>query len=311
MALDPDFVIAALRLPEGTDVDVTPGTSTGSRTDLVTVRRPGGDQRRLVARSYAGADGAANDAYVLDALARLHFVHAPAVVGFAAGTVFEEAPTGAPAISVAVGEADARHVALALASLHGSSLREGVRWELEAADLLPAGELPLFRLGFTSDERSAAREPVAALIADLRTAAVGPVHGSAFASNVFLGPSTATLVDFGLAGKGIQVFDVAAFALTSGLDATARGDFARAYAAARGAPIEGAADWLDAAGLLWGLEYLMDIPRREIELLGDDPALEWVRLMARRVSQGIQEDGGAHPAATSLRRALFPRRIAP
>ena len=112
-------------------------------------------------------------------------------------------------------------------------------------------------------------------------------------------------MDFGQAGFGPQLFDVAAFLLTSGLDGPARAALAVAYARARGAG-PGLVDLVDLAGLIWGLSELLGVPRRQVECFGDDAATEALRVSSTRIERGIRIAAGRNEIASALRAALWP-----
>ena len=95
-------------------------------------------------------------------------------------------------------------------------------WGATPADLFPEGELPLHRLGFAATERDAARGPLAEARAALLSSPFGFCHRDATAGKILLAPGRAWLTDFGRAGFGPQMFDVAAFLLTSGIEAAGR-----------------------------------------------------------------------------------------
>jgi hypothetical protein len=63
---------------------------------------------------------------------------------------------------------------------------------------------------------------------------------------------------------------------------------------------------VDLAGILWGIDQLMALPRRLIETLGDDPATEALHTSAARIDRGMRAAAGDHPAAAEIRAALWP-----
>jgi hypothetical protein len=78
------------------------------------------------------------------------------------------------------------------------------------------------------------------------------------------------------------------------------------YARQRGIDPFEAIDGIDLAGVLWGLDHLLHIPRHLIEAFGDDGASEALRTAASRVERGIRAPAGDHPAAAAIRAALWP-----
>jgi hypothetical protein len=63
---------------------------------------------------------------------------------------------------------------------------------------------------------------------------------------------------------------------------------------------------VDLAGILWGVNELLTLPRQSIALLGDDAALAALNIAATRIERGLREPAGAHPAAAKIRAALWP-----
>jgi hypothetical protein len=109
----------------------------------------------------------------------------------------------------------------------------------------------------------------------------------------------------GHAGFGSRLLDVAAFLATCGADASGRRALAERYARARGLDAQPAADAIDAATTWWGLHELLQLPRRQIEALGDDAATEALKLSAARIDRALREPAGSSPAAAALRAALW------
>jgi len=295
----------ALGLPAGSRLAISPLTAVTSSCRLVQARldQPPGEE--FVIRTYAGEDDLRNHAAVLAALNETGYRCASRLVTLTPRGALEERPPGVAAIAIAVAQGQAAEVCRALAALHASGLSAGRAWG-DASGAVPSGELPLFRLGFTAEERARAAEPTIALEEAIGDEWTGVTHGRAISANVVLGEGGPWLLDFASFGVGLQLFDVAAFLLTSGLGPGERRQAAEAYAAERGTERRETADMVDAAGLLWGLDYLLALPRREIELLGDDAGLEWLRLTARRVSTSIREPAGGSGTAAALREVLWP-----
>ena len=99
----------------------------------------------------------------------------------------------------------------------------------------------------------------------------GFAHRNAIAANVFLAPGRAWLTDFSAAGFGPHYFDVAAFLLTSGIEAPGRRALAATYARHREVAPDTAADMVDLLGILWGIGWLLELaappdhqPRRRL-----------------------------------------------
>jgi aminoglycoside phosphotransferase (APT) family kinase protein len=194
----------------------------------------------------------------------------------------------------------------ALASLHSLPIREGLRWEREPAGLLPEADVPLHRLGFASHEREPAERPLAEAHDALLAGPFGFVHGDATAAHILLAPGRATLINFTRAGYGPQLFDLAAFLLTAGIEPAGRRALAHRYANLRGMDARTTVDLTDLAGLIWSFETLLGLPRRLVENLGDDPASAALNTAAGRIDQGMRAPAGDHPAAAALRAALWP-----
>jgi hypothetical protein len=66
------------------------------------------------------------------------------------------------------------------------------------------------------------------------------------------------------------------------------------------------ADAVDLAGILWGISELLVLPRRSIELLGDDVASDALNTAAARIERGVREPAGTQPMAAAVRAALWP-----
>jgi hypothetical protein len=249
---------------------------------------------------------AMNHAAVSEALANAGYRHMPRLLGFAGDATVEEDVAGATALQLVPPPGAAEAAMTALADLHALPVREGLDWGRSPADLFPEEDAPLHRLGFASDEREAARGPLAEARKLLLASPFGFAHRDATAANVLLGPGRAWLVNLHRAGYGPQLFDVAAFLLTSGLEAAGRRVLAMNYAAARGLQPEEAADLVDVLGILWGVEELLGLPRRIIESLGDDGSTAALRLGASRIEAGIRAAAGDSPVAAAIRAALWP-----
>jgi aminoglycoside phosphotransferase (APT) family kinase protein len=194
----------------------------------------------------------------------------------------------------------------ALAAFHALPIREGLDWGFTPGDLYPPDDLPLHRLGFTADERDPAREPLLRAREALWASPFGLAHRDAAAGNILLASGRAWLTDFGAAGYGPQLFDVAAFLLTSGVEPAGRRALAAAYARARGWEAPPTVDLVDLLGILWGIEELLELPRKLIETLGDDATTAQLKLSANRIEKGVRQAAGSSPIATAIRAALWP-----
>lgn len=305
MLADPARLVAALGLPPGTAVEVEPLTQASDAPERVTLRPPGGAAVVVTVRRSADADRASTNVDAIQALSAVGAAGVAKLLAVVDGATVEGVVEGLTALAV-VPPAGACAAAIdAFAGLHAVGIRAGLHWGSCPAEQFPPEELPLHRLGFAAHEREAAREPFAALREALIASPFGFCHGEATAANVLLAPHAATLVAFEAAGFGPQLFDVAAFLLTAGLDALARRDLALRYAAARGLEWEATADVVDLLGIRWGIQELLSLPRRLILAFGDDPVVAAERLAARRVDEGIRTPAGGHPVAAAIRAALW------
>lgn len=300
MLADPVDIARALGLPPGAEpareaLGDAPGAperwSSGGRA--VIVRRP------------LGAEAAQNHAAVFEALANVGFPHVPRLLGFSGLATIEEEVPALTALQVEPPPGAAAAAIAALAAWHALPLREGLGWERSPDELLPECPPPLYRLGFAAPEREAAAPGFAAAREALLATPFGFAHRAATAASVLLAPGRAWLVHFASAGFGPQLFDVAAFLLTSGLEAPARRVLAMEYGRLRGLDPAATADLVDLAGIVWGVDELLWLPRRQVEALGDDAALAALNLAAVRVERGIREPAGDAPAATTIRQALW------
>ena len=300
MLVDPGLVLVALGLGAETPYEIEPfGETPGAP-----VRFVAGGRVVVVRRPFDGT-AAMNHAAVSEALANAGFGQMPRLVGFAADATIEEEAAGATALQLVPPAGSAEAAMTALAALHSLPVAEGLDWGLAPGDLFPDEEFPLHRLGFAADERDAAREPLAEARRALLASPFGFAHRDATAANVLLGQGQAWLANFGSAGYGPQLLDVAAFLLTSGLEAAGRRVLAMGYGRARGADPEETADLVDLLGLLWGMGELLGLPRRLIETLGDDGSTAALRLAASRIDAGMRSEAGVSPVARGIRRALW------
>ena len=267
MLVEPAQLLASLRLPVSAIVDYEPLDGSPWAAERVSIALPEGGERIILLRPGADPEKALNHLAVMEALTRAGFVGAPQLLAILGAVAVEEWVDGVSALALVPPPGAAEAAIEALAALHQLPLREGLRWEQQAEDLLTNEDLPLHRLGFPAQERDPAREWLAAARLETLAGPFGFAHGDATARNVLLGRGKAWLVDFGRAGFGSQIYDLASFLLTSGLETPARRALAMHYARLRRLDPEETADRVDTAGILWGLDELLRLPRRLIEAL--------------------------------------------
>ncbi|MBA4181226.1 MAG: hypothetical protein C0506_11610 [Anaerolinea sp.] len=306
MLVEPPDLLAALRLPATATVECEPLGAAAWSAERVSIRVEGEPPRAVILRGSAEPAAAMNHLAVMEMLTRTGFASAPALLAIIGDIAVEEAVDGASALALVPPPGAAEAAIGALAGLHGLPVKEGLGWESTPEELLPDEEVPLHRLGFALREREAAREPFERMRRDLLAAPFGFMHGAAGAGNILLGRGRAWLVDFGHAGFGCQLFDVAAFLLTSGLEAPARRVLAMEYARRRGADPDAITALVDEAGILWGISELLQLPRRQIQALGDDAASEAIQTAASRIQRGLRAVAGDSEPAAALREALWP-----
>ena len=303
---DQSAILAALGLPADAPVRWEPlGESPWAPVLLVV---PGARPLEVVVRQPEEPDAAENLAAVSAALSRAGYAYAPKLLGFAGHATLEEAVPGATAMQLVPPPGSAEAAMEALAAWHALPLTEGLDWGRRPDDMFPADEVPLHRLGFSNVEREPAREPLAEAREHLLTSPFGFAHRYAIAANVPLAPGRAWLTDFAHAGYGPQYLDVAAFLLTSGIEAPGRRALAAAYARHRGVAAETAADLIDLLGIRWGIGWLLELPRRLITNLGDDGMTESLKLAAGRIDRAMRQPAGDSATAAALREALWPAR---
>ena len=309
MLAEPASLVAALRLPAGTEARFEPLGEAPAAPERVALRTPDGGSNVVLLRRSLDPDAAANHLAVMESMSNAGFAAAPALLGAVGDATIEAWVDGLSALAVIPPPGAAEAAIAALAALHALPIREGLDWGADPGDLV-AGEggqeLPLHRLGFASDEREPAREPLALARAALLETPFGFAHRDATAAHILLAPNSATLVNFERAGFGPQFFDVAAFLLTSGLEPAARRALAAAYARLRSFEPLQTIDLIDLAGIFWGISEMLVLPRRLIEALGDDAASERIRICASRIDHGMRLSAGEHPAAAAIRTALWP-----
>jgi hypothetical protein len=306
MLVNPVTVLTMLRLPGDTPVEVEPLGELPGSPERWRVETPDGP-RSLIVRRPLDPDEAMNHAAMMEALTNVGFEQMPRLLGFVDGdATVELEPEGVTALQLVPPPGAAEAAMEALAAFHSLPVKEGLHWGASPADLFPEDDIPLHRLGFTAAERERAREPLARAREALLVSPFGLAHGDCTAANVLLASGRAWLTSFTAAGYGPQIFDVAAFLLTSGIEAPGRRALAAAYGRARGWVAPGTVDQVDLLGILWGIHELLGLPRRLIESLGDDAATAHLKLTASRIEKGIRQPAGSSPIAAAIRAALWP-----
>ncbi|MGE3075226.1 MAG: phosphotransferase [Dehalococcoidia bacterium] len=274
----------------------------------VTLTIGGESPRELLIRESADIDEAQNHAAVFEALANAGYQYVPRLVAIVGNATIEESPAGTTAMQLVPPPGSAEAVMAALAAWHALPLKEGLDWGRAPEDLFPVSEIPLHRLGFAAAEREPALAPLQEARDYLVASPFGFAHRNAVAANVLLAPGNAWLTDFSAAGNGPQYFDVAAFLLTSGIEAPGRRALAAAYARHRSVSPDASADQVDLLGILWGIGWLLELPRRLITNLGDDATTDSLKLASTRVERGIRQPAGDSSVAAAIRAALWPPR---
>jgi hypothetical protein len=302
---EPSAVLGVLRLPAATAVEVEPLGGLPGSPERWHISAPGGS-RTVIVRCPRDPEEGANHAAMMEALASAKFPHVPELLGFAGEATVESEPNGVTALQLVPPPGAAEAAIEALAAFHALPIREGLDWGCTPGDLYPPDEVPLHRLGFTADERERAREPLLRAREALWASPFGLAHRDATSGNILLANGRAWLTDFGRAGYGPQLFDVAAFLLTSGIEGAGRRALAAAYARARGWEAPVTVDLVDLLGILWGIEELLVLPRKLIETLGDDAATAHLKLSASRIDKGIRQTAGSSAVAAAIRAALWP-----
>lgn len=261
-----------------------------------------------IVREPAEPDAAENHAAVFEALTNAGYPFTPRLLAIAGSATIEATVAGTTAMQLVPPPGSAEAAVSALAAWHHLPLHEGLDWGRTPLDLFPVEEVPLHRLGFSAAEREPAREALLEAHAYLIASPFGFAHRNAIAANVFLAPGRAWLTDFSAAGFGPHYFDVAAFLLTSGIEAPGRRALAATYARHREVAPDTAADMVDLLGILWGIGWLLELPRRLITNLGDDSATDALKLASSRVERGMRQAAGDAPVAAAIRHALWPAR---
>ncbi len=299
-ALTAERIRRALGLRESAELSLEPTGLAPNRP--VMVRVPGDARRTLLVRPYLATDDAATNLQVLADLAAAGFAHAPLPVASIEAYAIEAFEEGLTPLQFAPDQAQWEAAIDALASLHERSAGSGRRWGEAREELLPRS-LPLFRLGFTREEREAAEPLLAEAAALLAATPFGFVHGRLLADTVTFGPSGPTFHDFAQAGFGAQLVDVVSLLATAGLPAAERARLASRYGERRS--LAGVAELADLATLIWGLHELIELPRRQVEVFGDDVATEELVRMARNIERALRETAAEHPLAARIRAALW------
>ncbi|MBI2767819.1 MAG: hypothetical protein HYX53_18135 [Chloroflexi bacterium] len=306
MAIEAESIAQLLRLAPETDIDVETLGPGADAPVHATLFLPGALQQQVLVRGLGDEDSETH-ASVLEALGGAGFAAAPRLLAAGSGLAIEEWAEGLTALAAAHGTEALERVVATIAALHALPIRAGARWELPEDSLIPGVDVPLHRLGFAAHEREAAAAPIAAAREALRAGPFGFVHGRLTAGAVVLTAGGPVFTGFAHAGAGHQLCDLAAFLVTAGLGLDERGALGGRYAAARGLEATTMQGLVELAGLLWGMEDLLTLPRRLIEALGDDPATHRIQLEASRIEAFLRERGGPHPAAMAIRAALWRR----
>lgn len=279
-----------------------------SRAERVAVRGAEGGEREYVVRADVSPERAMNHAAVIEALDRAGFDGMPRLAGLTGTATIEEAFPGLPLIHLRA-ELPTMELAIdAIARMHALPVREGLDWERERSSLVLEAEPELFRLGFASHEREPAMEAFRAAHDILAATPFGFAHRDLTASNILLGRDAVRIVNFGSAGYGPQLFDVASLLATGGVPAQGRARLAARYGAAVGMPEQDAVDLVDLATIAWGVREEIGLPRRQIEVMGDETGMEQLIVQSTRTQQALREPAGDHPLAATIRAALWPNR---
>lgn len=305
MIADPALVLGLLGLPPDAPVEIEPLGDLPGSPERWHIAAPGG-ARTAIVRCPLDPEEGANHAAMMEALGSARFAHMPVLLGFAGQATVESEPEGVTALQLVPPPGAAEAAIAAFAAFHALPVREGLDWGCTPGDLYPPGEVPLHRLGFAADERERAREPLLGAREALLASPFGLAHRDATAGNILLSSGQAWLTGFGKAGYGPQLFDVAAFLLTSGIEAAGRRALAAAYGRERGWEATATVDLVDLLGILWGIEELLGLPRKLIESLGDDAATAHLKLGASRIDKGMRQAAGSSPVAAAIRAALWP-----
>ncbi len=308
MIIEAPELLALLHLPPETPVDAEPISMYPSLAERVTIGA-GESRRAVVVRSNMDPEMAENHAAITDLLTSAMSGPVPRVYAVQATVTVEEDVPGVSSLALQLPPAALDMAIDTIAALHQLPVREGLR-QGEAPDSVIESNLPLYRLGFTSGEREAAAPHLAkAKELLLEYAPFGFVHGECTADRVLVGNDLAWLVDFSNGGFGCQLFDVAAFLVTSGEPPESRERLAARYARARRLP-ENVGGLVELAELLWGLPWLLGLSRRLVLAYEDETVSSALALIASRIDRATRGGWGGHPVASEIRRALWPTRRA-
>jgi hypothetical protein len=282
-------------------------SAVGGDTLQVTVGgSDGGIEQRYLVRTGMDPHASMNDAAVLEALTNSGYRYIPRLAGFAEGIAIEVEFEGIPLVSLRAEPAIMDQAIHALAELHQIDIREGLDWEEQPKELIPGSDVPLHRLGFAAHERGPAAKALGEAREALLRTRFGFSHRALTASKVLAGRDRVVFVDFSAAGQGAQVFDLASLLATAGLEAEQRRASADLYARLMGLEQDGLADLADLATIVWGIEYELALPRRQVAALGDDAAMERMVLESTRIRATFTSPAGNHPSANAIRAALWP-----
>ncbi|MCK9520294.1 MAG: aminoglycoside phosphotransferase family protein [Dehalococcoidia bacterium] len=306
MPVDPQEIVAALRLPPETTVELEPLGERFGAPVRATLHAEGSAAMVVLARRDPDGERAANHLAVMEALTNRGFPFAPKLLGVAGDAAIEEWEDGLTALNVQIDGDGLASAIDALAALHAQELREGLRWGATPGDLYPEEEIPLHRLGFAAHERGPAQEALAKARKRLLEGPFGFVHGDATAANILFTREGPRLVDFSAAGWGHQLFDVAVFLATCGAEAEVRRELAGRYARVRKLDPFATINGIELATLWWGLQEQLALPRKLVETLGDDGAIEALKLASSRVDRALRERVGNAAEAAAVRAALWP-----
>jgi hypothetical protein len=249
-----------------------------------------------------------DDSAVGEALANAGFAFTPQMVGLEGFATLEREFPGVPLSAIEASASAMDQCIDALVEFHNLPVREGLGWEQSPGDRLPSPDVPLHRLGFTSAEREPAEPWFVRAHEALLPSPFGFTHGACRANNVLVANQGVAFVNFEQAGFGAQYMDVAFLLATSGLSSEERRRLAARYARRAGRDEATTIDLVDLATIAWGVEDLLELPRRQIVVMGDDAAMDSLLLMAARTERALREPAGDHPAASAIRSALWPRR---
>lgn len=306
MLIDEQTLRTVMRLTDAATVEVEE-LSGPSRAERVFVRGPEGGEQSYIVREDADAERAINHAAVVEALTNAGFATMPRVVALSGAASIEEEFPGLPLLSLRADMALMEAAIDAIATLHGLDVHEGLDFEREPGELLLGPEPQLHRLGFASPEREPALEAFRSAHAALLKTPFGFAHRNLTAANLLVGKQGIALVNFGHAGYGPQLFDVAALLSTAGLAAEERSRLARRYAQRISDDPDTIADVTDLASVAWGVRFLLELPRRQIEVMGDEAGMERILLEATRIHAALREAAGGHPLSQQIRAALWPQ----